>query len=98
MWILLFIFLLPVTVHAATISWTDTSSGDTQEESFSLEKGPSESGPFAEFATAPQDATSYMFSPGPAGSTEWYRLRGVNAIGNGSYSTPVSFTAPVLCD
>jgi hypothetical protein len=78
-----------------TISWTDNSSGTTQEDFWELQKAPTEGGTYVGFASAGQDAESYTFAPGAEGTTEWYRIRGVNAIGNGAFSTPVSFTVPV---
>lgn len=80
--------------NAATISWTDTSSGSRQEDSFILEKGPSSTGPFSQFATAVQNTTSKVFTPGAAGSTEWYRIKAVNSIGSSPYSAVVSYTVP----
>jgi hypothetical protein len=85
--------LLPwATVRAATLHWTDTSSGTNQEDEFEIESAPASDGPWTPMATSPQDTTSYPFTTGNPGSTTWYRLRGVNAIGNGPYSEPVSFT------
>lgn len=78
--------------HAATLHWQDNSSGTAQEDYFAIEKGPQQTGPFLPLATAPQNATSHVFTPGPMGSTEWFRVRGVNGAGPGGYCAPISYT------
>ena len=80
----------------ATMTWTDTSSGTTQEDFFEIQSATTPGGTYTTIGSAGQDAQSFVVDAGTPGTTMWYRLRGVNAIGNGTFSTAVSYTVPAV--
>ena len=80
----------------ATMTWADNSSGTTQEDFFEIQSSTTPGGTYTTLGSAGQDAQSFVVDAGTAGTTMWYRLRGVNAIGSGPFSTAVSYTVPAV--
>jgi titin len=79
----------PSTIH---LVWTDTSNN---EDGFKVERAPAETGPWAQVATPPANATAYDDVGLAASTTFWYRVWAQNAAGLSSNSTPLaSATTP----
>ena len=69
------------------VSWNDRS---TNETGFSIERGPSASGPWTEIATTVPNQNSYTDLAVVPGTTYFYRVASYNQKGSSAYTTAVS--------
>jgi len=87
----------PTSSDAITVAWTDNSSGADQEDNFELERQTGGGG-FSKIGEPVQDVEVYYDSGLDPETAYEYRIRGVNVIGNGDYSTTATGTTPIQVD
>jgi uncharacterized delta-60 repeat protein len=73
------------------LTWYDAAGN---EDRYEVERSLSASGPWDVIATLPKNSKIYSDSNCNAATTYYYRIRGANAAGFGSYSKVVSATTP----
>lgn len=79
----------------ATLSWTAPSNGGSAITDYLIERAPDVSGSPGTYTTVTDGtstATTYTDTGLTNGSTYWYRVSAINAIGTGTASTAVSVT------
>lgn len=99
MWVLrLVVSLLCCSVaaftHAATLIWTDNSSGTSQEDYFVVERKEL-GGIYADIAHPAQDATIFTDTQVTPGLTYIWRIKAVNVAGESPYSNEASLLIPI---
>lgn len=80
-----------VSSSQTNLSWTDNSNNET---GFEIERKTGASGTYARIATTAADITSYQDTGLTPGTTYYYRVRAINAVGNSLYSNEFIVTTP----
>jgi hypothetical protein len=74
---------------AVSLRWTDNSSNET---TFKIERGTSNTGPFTQVGTTAANATTFTVGGLLAGTTYFFRVRAANGAGDSGYTSVVSAT------
>jgi hypothetical protein len=87
---------LAVTATSGTsisLTWSDNSS---DEDGFTIERGPSNAGPFAFVADVSANSTSYTNTGLSEGATYWYRVRADKPGISSAWCTPAGAITPIV--
>jgi hypothetical protein len=72
--------------------WDEATADSHEEETFSVEESPNGSTGWTVVKTLPRHVTEFKVSGKAAGTLYFVRVRGVNTVGNGTYSATASVT------
>jgi hypothetical protein len=78
---------------AAKLTWTVPANGGSPITGYRVSRAASATGTFTLIASPAATVTSYTDNGRTGGTTSWYRVAAVNAVGTGAVSNTVAVTA-----
>jgi hypothetical protein len=88
------LFATAISASEIDLSWTDNSSNET---GFTIQRGPTTSGPWSQIATVGGNVTSYKNTGLNASTAYYYRVCAYNSNGSSSFAGPATATTAPAC-